>query len=151
MLASTIIIIVSAALFVYWFRYSCVLILNTKTIQSYAADVARSRQLQFLEIQHSLESGGAMAYEDMRAGLRRDYDKISGLLRSGIPQQNEEESDAYVLERAMLGMSFRWLNVQYAVASKFSERVARQALLEMSHIVEHHANAFCGALAAQRG
>ena len=150
MLASAIIIAVSVGLFVYWFRYSCMLILNTKTVQSYAADVAQSRELNFLRVQQSLTAAETPAFAMLREDLQRDYEKISSLLSSGVGGRNDEEADGYVLERAMLGMNFRWLNVQYAVASRYSERIARTALLEMSQIVEHHANAFGEALAAQR-
>jgi hypothetical protein len=137
-------------LFVYWFRYSCMLILNTKTVQSYAADVAQSRELNFLRVQQTLTAAETPAFAVLREDLQRDYEKISNLLSSGVGGRNDEEADGYVLERAMLGMNFRWLNVQYAVASRYSERIARTALLEMSQIVEHHANAFGEALAAQR-
>ena len=150
MLASIIIIAVSAALFVYWFRYSCVLILNTKTIQNYAAEVAQSKELNFLEVQRALAAGQPAQLDQLRGELQRDYSRISGLLSDSINRAPNENSDGYLLERAMLGMSFRWLNVQYQVASRFSERTARAALLEMSQIVEHHANAFGEALAAQR-
>ncbi|MBK7928414.1 MAG: hypothetical protein IPJ98_13240 [Bryobacterales bacterium] len=150
MLASIIIIAVSAALFVYWFRYSCVLILNTKTIQSYAAEVAQSKELNFLEVQRALAGEEPAQLDQLRGELQRDYSRISGLLSDSIKSASDENSDGYMLERAMLGMSFRWLNVQYQVASRFSERTARAALLEMSQIVEHHANAFGEALAAQR-
>ena len=150
MLASTIIIAISAGLFVYWFRYSCMLILNTKTAQSYAADVARTKELSFLRVQQSLAVAEARTLETLREDLQRDYRKISGLLSAGIAGRNEEDGDGYVLERAMLGMNFRWLNVQFKIASNYSERMARAALLEMSQIVEHHANAFGESLAAQR-
>jgi len=150
MLASTIIIAISAGLFVYWFRYSCVLILNTKTLQSYAADVARTRELKFLRVQAALSRSEVESLEGLRVDLQQDYQKISSLLSVGVSRRADEDSDGYVLERAMLGMSFRWLNVQFKVASRFSERTARAALLEMSQIVEHHANAFGESLAAQR-
>jgi hypothetical protein len=126
------------------------LILNTKTVQSYAADVAQSRELNFLRVQQTLTAAETPAFAVLREDLQRDYEKISNLLSSGVGGRNDEEADGYVLERAMLGMNFRWLNVQYAVASRYSERIARTALLEMSQIVEHHANAFGEALAAQR-
>jgi len=150
MLASTIIIAVSAGLFVYWFRYSCMLILNTKTAQSYAADIARSKELNFLRVQQNLAVAEVRTLEALRADLQRDYLKISGLLSAGIANRTDEDADGYVLERAMLGMNFRWLNVQFKIASSYSERMARGVLLEMSQIVEHHANAFGEALAAQR-
>lgn len=150
MLASTIIIAVSAGLFVYWFRYSCMLILNTKTVQSYAADIARSRELNFLKVQQNLPGAGAPALALLREDLQRDYQKISSLLSTGAGSRPNEDSDGYVLERAMLGMNFRWLNMQYKLASRYSERISRAALMEMSQIVEHHANAFGEALAAQR-
>ena len=150
MLASAIIIAVSVGLFVYWFRYSCMLILNTKTAQSYAADVARSRELNFMKVQQTLTGLETPALAVLREDLQRDYEKISSLLSTGVGGGNTEDSDGYMLERAMLGMNFRWLNVQFAIASRHSERIARAALLEMSQIVEHHANAFGEALAAQR-
>ena len=36
MIISTLIIAVSAVLFLYWFRYTCVLILSTRTTRDYS-------------------------------------------------------------------------------------------------------------------
>ena len=39
----------SVLLFGYWFRYTCLLVLNTKTVRDYASEVAAVHQLGFLE------------------------------------------------------------------------------------------------------
>lgn len=49
MVASVLIMAVSIALLLYWFRYSCVLILSTRTTRDYSASVALANQLSFPE------------------------------------------------------------------------------------------------------
>ena len=54
MAISIIIIVLSTALFVYWFRYTCVLILRTRDARDYAQHVAEVNHLTFLTAQQQL-------------------------------------------------------------------------------------------------
>ena len=51
-LITTVVITVSSILlFGYWFRYSCLLMLSTKTARDYVGAVAAANQLGILEVQ----------------------------------------------------------------------------------------------------
>src|SRR5579883_2165740 len=51
LIATVVITASSLFLFVYWFRYTCLLILGARTSGDYAAPVAVANQLGFLEVQ----------------------------------------------------------------------------------------------------
>src|SRR5690242_21902222 len=92
-LAATIIITASSALlFVYWFRYTCLLILSAKTTRDYAGEVATANQLSFLEVQAELREGAASADLDrLHASLERDYAVVSYLLKHAAGAARSEE------------------------------------------------------------
>jgi len=137
MLASLFIIAISGALFAYWFRYTCVLILNTKTSQSYSTDVAQANGMAFLQVQDQLSTASSNSLASFIAAIETDYNKVSSLLVNRTVDQTE----SYQLERTLLGWNFRWMKLLFRVSVNLSERTARAAVLEMSQIVEHHANA----------
>ena len=57
MAVSDFILVFSSILFVYWFRYTCLLILNTKTAQDFARQVAATNQLSFPDVQRHIDDG----------------------------------------------------------------------------------------------
>ena len=137
MFTSILILVVSTALFVYWFRYTCVLILSTRTTQDYSARVAADNRLSFAEVQDRLEKVPAARFDAMQASLERDFRMVSSLLRQarGLAAGNP-------LEDVMLRADFRLMQFAYGVTRRFSEAKARMALEEMSQVVAHLANAF---------
>ena len=60
MISTILIVSVSMALFGYWFRYTCLLILSAKTIRDYAADVVAANALGCLEVRDALRAGAAL-------------------------------------------------------------------------------------------
>src|ERR1035438_8003276 len=80
LLATTLVTMSSVALFGYWFRYTCLLILSTKTAQDYAAQVATANQLGFLEVRAQLQAASTNL-DGLCASLDRDYSVLSGLLK----------------------------------------------------------------------
>ncbi|MGH9630439.1 MAG: hypothetical protein ACRD7E_19175, partial [Bryobacteraceae bacterium] len=80
MIASIFIIVVSLLLFLYWFRYTCVLILNMKSGKNYAAQVATANQLSFIETRNLLSGGSESEPLDRLHGmLDRDYAVVNYL------------------------------------------------------------------------
>jgi hypothetical protein len=145
MLASILIAGISTGLFYYWFRYSCVLILSTRTSKDYTSEVAGANQLRFLEVQVMLREALAPAEHDgrremdrLQTSLESDYRVISMLLRH---TQDLEVGDGS-LEQQMLRFDFACMKVWYRISRRISESASRNALLEMSQIVAHFANAF---------
>jgi len=138
MIASILIIVFSAVLFVYWFRYTCLLILSTKTTKDYTSLVASANQLELLETQESLRMGVEPERLDgLRASLENDYRVLTSLLRHAA----EFQIGGYNIEQRMLMVDFACMQLWYGVCRRFSQSQAHQTLDEMSSIVSHFANA----------
>jgi hypothetical protein len=126
----------SALLFVYWFRYTCLLILSAKTACDYAGDVAKANQLNFLDVQARLREGSLVDLDPLHSALERDYDLVTYLLKNAAHSGEEESS----LEAKMLEMYYGLMGAWYRVSRPFSTVAARSALEQMSAVVEHFAN-----------
>ncbi len=138
MIASILIIIFSAVLFIYWFRYTCLLILSTKTAKDYTSLVASANQLQLLETQETLRMGVEPARLDgILSSIENDYRVLTSLLRHAA----ELQIGAYNIEQRMLMIDFACMKLWYGVCRRFSESQAHHSLDEMSSIVAHFANA----------
>jgi len=132
-LITTIVIIASSVLlFGYWFRYSCLLMLNTRTARDYARDIVTANQLGFANVQAQLSQASA-DLAGMRAALDRDYAVVSKLL--------EQVADGQAgIEQKMLAIHYRLMGACYTIGAHVSPKAARQALEEMSMVVAHFAN-----------
>jgi hypothetical protein len=142
MLVSITIITFSMLLFLYWFRYTCLLILSTKTAKDYTSQVAKANQLQFPLIQAhlraGLETGTVVPMDGLRISLERDYRLLTGLLSHAAQFQVGGVS----LEQRMLMVDYQAMRLWYTVSMRFSKSAhARRALVEMADIVAHFANA----------
>ena len=133
LLTTSIITLSSVALFGYWFRYVCLMILSTKTAQDYAGQVATANQLGFLGVRAALQ-GNAPDLDRLRDVLDRDYEVLSRLLKHA---SSMEQSG---LEKRMLETNYKVMHAWYAVCSRFSPAAAARALDEMSQVVAHFAN-----------
>lgn len=146
MIASVAIIVMSVMLFVYWFRYMCLLILSAKTTRDYAGQVAEANELQFLLIQDQLQRQDISKepLDPIGRALDRDYRFLTYLLRhaSGL----QFGSDA--LENRMLMIDYKIMKVFYLITRNLYPRQARRALEEMSDIVGHFANSMGERVAA---
>jgi hypothetical protein len=135
--ATILIIASSTALFGYWFRYSCLLILNTRTARDYAGAVASANQLSFLEVQSRLRTPAATDFDRLRDLLDRDYAVVSYLLKHGTRSSEAGAS----LESGMLAVNYRLMQIWYVATRRISATTACRALEEMSMVVSHFANA----------
>ncbi len=136
MVASILIIVFSVALFVYWFRYTCLLILSARTAKDYARQVAQANQLGFLDVQTSLATSSGVAFDAFHSALARDYQAITYLLSHAGNIQGEDNG----LEQLMLRIDFRIMSLAYRVVPKSSPVYAQKVLSEMADIVSHFAN-----------
>lgn len=130
----------SVLLFGYWFRYTCMLILSTKTIRDHAGSMAAAHQLCFLQVQSQLR-GASANLAGLHDALDRDYAIVMRLLAQ-TPSSSQSG-----LESWMLQMNYRVMGAWARVSSSFSPAAACRALDEMSQVVAHFANAM-GELAA---
>ncbi|MGJ5820861.1 hypothetical protein [Paludibaculum fermentans] len=138
MVASIIIIGFSVVLFAYWFRYSCILILRTRTSVDYATHVAKASSLAVLEIQRLLEgSADELDLSAFRSALEEDYFIVNQLL-SKAPMVEEHLS---TVERTMLRVDFRMMSLWDAFSRTCLGRSSRTAVSEIASIVGCLANA----------
>ncbi|MBL8178497.1 MAG: hypothetical protein JNK48_27735 [Bryobacterales bacterium] len=142
MFVSIVIIALSMLLFLYWFRYTCLLILSTKTAKDYTTKVASANQLEFPGIVSRLKTvaeGDAVA--DMGAlqqSLERDYRLLTGLLQHAAQFQ----MGGLTLEQRMLMIDYQVMKLVFGASHRMVQpEHARKALAEMADIVAHFANA----------
>jgi hypothetical protein len=136
-IVSFLIIGVSLTLFLYWFRYTCVLILSAKTSRDYATQIASANHLTFRETRDTLmDESHAVPLEKIHQSLDRDYRLLTYLLR----HVSSDTASGSSLENRILMIDFSLLTVWYGLTRRFSSPHARGALLEMASIVGHLAN-----------
>src|SRR5690242_20752140 len=89
MLTSVLIIVFCSALLVYWFRYTCLLLVRNAAEDADSSAVRSS--FHFHDVQARLDSETEL--HPLDAALRRDYEVLSYLLRhaSGIALEGFEE------------------------------------------------------------
>ncbi len=137
MIASILIIVFSFVLFLYWFRYTCLLILGASSLKDYASQVAAANQLSFLSVQDSIAAANELTSLDkLHASLARDYHLLNCLMSHAAGFQ----LGGYDIEHRMLMVDFALMRGWYSVTRKVSTSSAQRALREMSDIVSHFAN-----------
>jgi hypothetical protein len=122
-------------LFIYWFRYSCLLILQDRAAvlnSSYAS----STGLNFPLVQQKLRgAGGSVAMMDeLQSELAKDYRILCFLLRCS------PDTGVDPIERRMLMLDYWIMQGWYSLSRRLAPPQARQALEEMSNIVSYFAH-----------
>src|SRR5258708_10516773 len=122
---STIMIVVSTGLLIYWFRYSCRLILSAKPAHDYTEQVAAANELRFLEIQQDLPYvRGRRQLDNLQKSLERDYRVLSFLLRHTVASH----AATNFLEQNILMLHFSLLKAYYALICAVSQSKGRLAI-----------------------
>ena len=130
----------SVALFLYWFRYSCLLILNAETASESGYALASTHGLHFVDVQSQLADSHPAELNKLGAALARDYAIIQKLLLTA-----DQESE---LHNRMLGLYYQAAQFTFRLSRALSPRVACQALEQMTTVVAHLANVAGEAAAA---
>jgi hypothetical protein len=133
-LTTLLIIGISLALFVYWFRYTAVLILRTRSADD-AEKVASANHLRFVQVRRTLHTPEAGSLGALRDLLQQDYRVLKYLLGHAANLQ----SGYYTAEQRLLMANFRCMAWWFAVMAPFRPNAAKMALLEMSTILEYFA------------
>jgi hypothetical protein len=134
MLSIGLIVLFSVVLFVYWFRYSCVLILQNRTASS--TQYASGSALSFPAVQERLKSQerDLDSLDQLHRDLSNDYRIICFLLRCSA------ENGVDPIERRLLMLDYWILQSWYSMARRAAPLQARKALQEMSNIVGYFAS-----------
>ena len=138
MVASILIIVFSTALMMYWFRYTCLLILRTRTGKDYAADLAAVNELKFPGI---LETVVNAASPQELTGLERSLERDYRLLTYLLAHTAGADVGGLTLEQRLLMVDFRLMRLLFSLTRMFAVPRARAALLEMTEVLNHLANA----------
>jgi hypothetical protein len=147
MITSVVIIILSVALFVYWFRYSCILILSSRWNEDEALVVANQNDLSFGTIDETLARvESTEALDRVKDLLDRDLDRVVSLLARCPVVEEAGQS----LECRMLMFDYQIMRAWYAVTRSFASPKAHQALREMAHIVGYIAGEYGSQMSTAR-
>jgi hypothetical protein len=125
MFASVLIIVFSTALLLYWFRYTCALLLQNG--QSEALQTIDHATFRFGEIQDRLSADTQLA--PVHALLQRDYQVLSYLAKnaSGLHLEGMDER--------LLVWDYKLMALWYSVTNTAAPEQARQALREMTSVL----------------
>jgi hypothetical protein len=124
MLASVLIIAFSLVLFVYWFRYSCILLLRSQAQQT---DAAAAGRFSYAHVQQCLKTG--MELDPLHRALERDYKVLTYLLEHAAGLELEQ------LEYRLLVLDYKLMQGWYRLTKSAAPRQARRALAEMADVV----------------
>jgi hypothetical protein len=125
----------SVLLLVYWFRYTCLLLLSAKTTRDFAGEVAAANHLSFLEVQQRLRAAAPVELDALNAALERDFAFLSNLL-----EHSGGAEEALSIEDRMLAVNYRVAQLKFKTLGRLSPASARAALDEMAVVVSHFAN-----------
>lgn len=125
-------------LFVYWFQYSCGLILSARTTRDFAAEVAERNRLRFPAVRDCLcREGNGQTLAVLRGMLQQDYERLLVLLEHAPDCAGAALSP----EVRMLRLRFLMLRARYGVFRVVLPGRAKRVLQEMADIVGYLANA----------
>jgi hypothetical protein len=124
MIASVLIITFSLVLFVYWFRYSCLLLLR----RGFEQPVAAADRFNYVRVQQGLKAG--LALDPLRQSLDRDYRVLTYLLEHAAGLELEQ------LEYRLLVLDYKVMQGWYRLTKSSAPRQARRALGEMADVLK---------------
>src|SRR5580698_11396604 len=135
MIASVLIIAFSLVLFVYWFRYSCLLLLR----RSAETPVVASDRFNYVAVQQGLKAG--LELDPLRQSLDRDYRVLTYLLEHAAGLELEQ------VEYRLLVLDYKMMQGWYRLTKSAAPQQARRALGEMADVV----NVLVGRIGEQTG
>jgi len=123
MLASLLIIGVSGVLLVYWFRYTCLLLLRNSEAEATQPDV----RFSFGAVRERLDTEPEL--DPLHVALQRDYQLITYLL------ENASGLEMDSIEERMLLWDYKLMRCWYRLARIMTPTSARHALSEMATVL----------------
>jgi hypothetical protein len=127
MFASVLIIVLCSALLAFWFRYSCVLLLQNSVEQAGEIRSAMRGTFQCAAIQNGLENGEAL--DPLHELLARDYQVLTYLVRHSSRVKLES------FEERLLVWDYKVMQFWYGVTKTAAPEQARAALREMATVL----------------
>jgi hypothetical protein len=134
MIVAVLILVLSTAMFFFYFQATCQKILRTQFDREYFRSVARAHGLEFLGLCTSLGDAGAVDYRRLSKALKCDYLALTYLLRNVANAKQR-----YSNKERLLMVYFRWLFVSLA-ARRLVNLGEKRAILRLTSILQYFAN-----------
>jgi len=127
MAASVVVIVFSSALLLYWFRYTCILLVRNGAEEVREASAAVQTSFSFGEVQKGLLNNSEL--DPLHRSLQRDYHVLTYLVShaSGLALASWEDR--------LLVWDYKLLQIWYAVTRTAAPEQARAALGEMAAVL----------------
>jgi hypothetical protein len=127
MLAGILIVALSLALFIYWFRYSCILILRNRSEIAAASALVRDNRFSYADVLERLSYDPAL--DVLQASLQRDYCILKYLV------EHAAGLELGSLEDRLLMFDYRVMRGVYRLTRTAAPQQARNALSEMAAVL----------------
>jgi hypothetical protein len=127
MIASFLIIGFSLFLLLYWFRYSCILLLRAHAEQMASASAVSDIKFCFAEVQARLKT--APVLDPLHLSLQRDYEILIYLLQHAAGLSLESFEDR------LLVLDYQVMQWWYHLTRIAAPQQARRALYEMASVL----------------
>ena len=111
----------------YWFRYSCILLLRAHAERTASASAVPDIKFCFAEVQASLKT--APALDPLHLALQRDYEILIYLLQHAAGLSLDSFEDR------LLVLDYKVMQWWYRLTRIAAPQQARQALYEMASIL----------------
>jgi len=135
MIVAVLVLILSTALFFFYFQVTCQKILGRQFDREYFQSIANANRLEFPSLRKSLEDFGApVDYSRLRMMLRCDFLALTYLLKNAA-----NVNQRYTYEERLLILYFRWQFLSLAVRRplKLGENTA---ILRLTSVLQYFAN-----------
>jgi hypothetical protein len=126
MVVSIIITAFSFGLLLYWFRYSCILLLRNSIRETRTAAAVNS-QFSFRQVSEQLRS--AVPMDGFERALERDYHLLTYLI------EHAAGLDLNSIEDRLLVLDYRVMQWYFRVTRSAAPESARRALAEMADVL----------------
>jgi hypothetical protein len=141
MLANVLILTISLVLLVYWFRYTCLLLLRSPEVAAEPVSVIAGLGLE--DVGQQLRDAGA-PLDALEKSLAHDYQVLTYLL------EHAPGLNARSIEERLLVLDYRAMRMWYRLTRTAAPMQARKALVEMNQVLRFLAHEM-GARAEAQG
>jgi len=126
MIASILILAFSAILLVYWFRYSCLLLLRNAADEA-CQDPQQDERFSIGMVISRARTDSELA--PLERALDRDYQLLSYLLKHAA------DLELASIENRMLILDYRFMRIWYRLTRVIAPNQSRKALVEMASVL----------------
>jgi hypothetical protein len=135
MIVAALVLILSTALFFFYFQVTCQRILRRQFDREYFQSIANANRLEFPSLRKSLEEFGApVDYSRLRMMLKCDFLALTYLLKNAA-----NVNQRYSHDERLLILYFRWQFLSLAVRRLL--RVGEnKAILKLTAVLQYFAN-----------